>query len=293
MSHLIRFNLLNLKENKSWHIHCFIKANNDFKRGVNFMTSQFLIMNKKSKIAFIVISFLLNPIIGMAQNYNFKFYNGNVSEQSEETQDKPKETVKTPQPQPQPAPTQIISEKKVEEKDSEKLRRTGIGFIAGYSQNSFRETGSIFKTIENRSLRAGLSFISSYDFNLDLEFLSNSINAELSQLGEDVNLKGRVPGMGIGIRNTYWLAENIGISLGGNIKGIKGTLSSSRGDYNYKSYGASLSAGPTFQIGKAQILLAYEHGFDNVQLDRKNNFALKDNKWIQNSTIKGMISYRF
>jgi len=242
---------------------------------------------------FIMILFLTYNV--QAQEYNFAFYNGDVIQNpagNVEQQSKKGETSETVAVKVEPTQINTQVMEKPEDKN-EKLRRTGIGFIGGYSENSFRDMGPFMSGFKNQTLRAGLAFISSYDFNLEAEFLSNSVSGDLQTNFTKEHASGRIPGISIGIRNNYWLAENVGISLGGNIRGIKGTLSSSGNDYLYKSYGAGLSVGPTFEIGKIQIVLAYEYAVDNIAISSGNNNAFKESKWTQNSALKGVLNYRF
>lgn len=286
MSYLLQPKPLNLLESKLGTTIALGSFENSFQKGVNIMTKRDSI-----KTIGLLGTFLLGSHNLFAQEYNFNFYNGDVSQQTEAKPDQPKQTeVKAAAP---PIKETTVSTEEIKDDKQEKLKRTGISFIAGYSQNDFRDSKGLFNNLNNRTLRAGLTFVSSYDFNLDLEFLSSSISGGLSSVNGDIPLDSRIPGISLGIRNNYWLSESVGISLGGSARGLRGTLNSNSGDYYYESYGASLSAGPTFQIGKAQLLLAYEYGLDNINIDSKNNAALSENRWVQNSAIKGMLSYRF
>lgn len=235
-----------------------------------------------------LILFLFS-ILASAQEYNFTFYNGDVIQEKKPTKKKEKESISKPLPTEK---SQSITSKEKIGAGPEKLKRTGLSLIAGHSHDNYKNSNPLFSNLNNKAFRVGLSFISSYDFNLDLEFLSSSINGSLNENDQSTNLSGRVPGIAIGIRNNYWLTNSFALSLGGNIRGIKGTLRSTEGEYSYKSHGAFLSAGPTFQINKVQIQLTYEYGLSNVKVGNKNK-SITNDEWIQNSALKGMLSYRF
>ena len=235
----------------------------------------------KAYLVGLTMSVLLNPLTVMAQDYKFNFYNGDVTEQVE---------VKSKVPE---VAKEVKIEKVAEKPIMNKLERTGVGMMIGYSADNFRNFADFFGTIESSSLRAGLSFVSSYDFNIDIEFLSNLVKGDLLTLAGPLELKGRVPGLSLSLRNNYWITENVAISLSGNFRGIKGTLASDLGGYYYKSYGAALSFGPTFQVGRAQFLLAYNFGLDNIQVSSKRDKSYINKEWMQNSGLKGVFAYRF
>lgn len=233
------------------------------------------------------LALLLFSTLVSAQEYNFTFYNGDVVQEKQ-----PDEKGEEQSGKPLPAKNNETTLEKRVEPSNEKIKRTGLSLITGYSHNNFKNSDGLFGHLDNKAFRVGLSFISSYDFNLDLEFISNSIDGSLNGGENSIGLNGRIPGIAIGVRNNYWLTDSFALSLGGNVKGVKGSLNSSEGEYAYESYGGSLSAGPVFQVGKVQIQLAYEYGLNNVQIRNKNE-NMANSEWTQNSALKGILSYRF
>ncbi len=141
-----------------------------------------------------------------------------------------------------------------------------------------------------------MSFISDYDFNFDIEYLNTTIDCELLAGDEKkYEVKGRIPGLSIGMRSNYWLTDNVGLALGGSLLGIKGTINDGVEEYYYRDYGGMLSAGPVFQLGKMQLLLAYKYDVDHVSIENKNKngYGLNENSWEDNYALKAMASFRF
>jgi len=245
--------------------------------------------------------FSMWQVTAVAQNYNFTFNNGDVINgvvdpkdkvqvktdgiskveviEGESVDEAPKEV--TPAPKATPEVSMSVDEK---------LKRTGVSFISGYSHNSIAKSDLLTSDSDIQTFRVGLSLISSYDFNLNVEFLSNTLSAYTV----DDHLNGTIPGLSVGIHNNYWLNPTVAISLGANVRGVRGDVNGKNGQkYKYKSFGGGLSIGPTIQVGKLQVLLAYEYGSDNVKIANNDGSDLYDNEWSESSALKGVLSLRF
>lgn len=251
-------------------------------------------------IAFIL---LLSIFDAQAQNYNFNFYNGDVV-QSENGIDQRVEKINAPTQVPlapatpaapltppgmiQPPVTSVA-----ESKDPEKLKRTGIALLAGYSHLTTHDVNGFLTDMNTQSLRGGLSFVSSYDFNVDAEFVGSQVEGNLIVDGVQDNIKGQVPGGSLGLRNNYWLTDGFGLALGANARGMNGKVRGEQNDYKISSIGGALSVGPVFQIGKVQLQLSYEYGLDNITVRGKGDSDFSQSKWAQSSAFRGLLSYRF
>ena len=257
-----------------------------------------------TQVILVLIAFW--QVSAQAQNYNFTFHNGDVINGKANEKDKVKiktdgiseveiiegeESLPTP-PEIEATDSNISAVKATPQVSiavDEKLNRTGVSFISGYSHGTFDKSNLILKDSDIQTFRVGLSLISSYDFNLNVEFLSNTLSAYTV----DDHLTGNIPGLSVGLHNNYWLNPTIAISLGANVRGIRGEVNGRNANYKYKSFGGGLSIGPTFQIGKVQLLLAYEYGSDNVKIADNNDEEIYENEWSESSAVKGMLSLRF
>jgi hypothetical protein len=232
-----------------------------------------------------------------AQSYQFNFYNGDVTQADGQVeQHVPKEAGSAAAPpvapvaNPQPTPEMKTLETKPQ--DPEKLKRTGLSMMAGYSQSYMLDSHEFMSDMRVQTFRGGLSFISSYDFSLDVEYLGNKVSGDLLMDGVKEAVSGDASGLSVGVRNQYWLSDSVALSLGVSTRGSRGTLSGTQ-DYRYASYGGGLNVGPTFQLGKFQLQLSYEYGLDNIIVEAKKDSDFKDSKWTQSSAFRGLVSYRF
>ncbi len=260
-------------------------------------------IHNQASLKFLALMVLAVWQVGaVAQTYNFTFNNGDVVNGVVDPKDKVQvktdgiskvevtegeNSVETPsevKPVEKAVPEVTLSV------EDEKTKRTGVSFISGYSHNSIQKSDLLLSDSDIQTFRVGLSLISSYDFNLNVEFLSNTISAYTI----DDQLDGNIPGLSVGVHNNYWINPTLAISLGANIRGIRGEVSGLNGNkYKYKSFGGGVSIGPTFQIGKLQLLLAYEYGSDNVKIANNDDTDLYDNEWSESSAVKGVLSLRF
>lgn len=219
-----------------------------------------------------------------AQEYNFNFYNGDVTHSPKQTVQKvAPEQRATPVTKPEPivkTPTETVA-------DPQKTVRTGLAFLGGYSHESFRNGDEDINKVTGNTTRLGVSFISEYDYNLDVELLFTNLKAN-TDFGE---YTGRTTGLSIGSRHNYWMNDQFAITMGGSLRGYNGEFSEKT---TLSSFGARLGAGPAVQIGKnAQLLLTYEFGLDRIKLKDDNLGKVYDSSWNQNSSLKAMLAYRF
>jgi len=267
------------------------------------MNTKYVARNKMS------FQFLLILIVAFwqfnlsAQNYNFTFNNGDVINGVVDPKDRVQ--VKTDgiskveiiegkssvdgNISSQPTESSAAVSTTLKTSSDDKLKRTGLGFITGYSHSSFVGSKNIFKGSDIKTFRAGLSFISSYDFSINVEFLSSTINAQTL----DGSFDGNIPGLSIGASNNYWLSENLAFTLGANIRGLSGDVSNLTEEFVYRSFGGGISVGPTLQLGNLQFMLAYEYGLDNISIATNDDVELYERQWSENSAVKGVLSFKF